>query len=180
MPWPTDMIQNTVQQNAELLVETFKSKVATKAIKKFVLSGFALRGYSVPNRKKKDLGFQIISEKAFSLIANNHPDWIHDGKFITLGRETNKLDLRIEHIIPTMVAYKHILQLIEQDMFDVEYVMNVFSQQLQCALVTKEDDTKLNKAGLRSKMPEGWSFDKQDNKFERYNQVGINLLHLGK
>lgn len=180
MPWPTDMIQNTVEQNAELLVETFKSKVATKAIKKFVLSGFALRGYSLPNRKKKVLGFQTLSKNAYNLITAKHPEWIHNDMFVKLGGEAYELGLRIEHIIPTEVAYKHILQMVEQDKFDVEYVMAVLAPQFQCALVTKEDDAKLNKAGLRAKMPEGWSFDNCDDMFERYKQTGIELIHLEK
>jgi len=39
-----------------------------------------------------------------------------------------------------------------------------------CA-ITKEEDKKLNAAGLRSKMPDGWKED--DSVFARYEEVGI-------
>ena len=45
-------------------------------------------------------------------------------------------------------------------------------------LLNSDDDEKLNKAGLRSKMPEGWKFG--DDPFARYVKGGIDLNSLKK
>ena len=45
-------------------------------------------------------------------------------------------------------------------------------------LLNSVDDEKLNKAGLRSKMPEGWKFG--DDPFARYIKGGIDLNSLKK
>ena len=53
-------------------------------------------------------------------------------------------------------------------------IVKLIEEKLFCALITKEEDALLSKAGLRNKMPEGWSFETGDM-LARYRVVGIKM-----
>lgn len=169
MPWPIDMIQNTREQNASIVYNHFMIEHNTKMIIKFVLSGFALEGFSV-GKKKRVLGFRYLSENAYNVIKEKYPDWIRDG-YVILGNDANKL-FRLEHVIPTEVTYKHIMNMKKAGTLTLDYV-NELADKVCCALVLRTDDDMLNKAGYRSKMPANWNFDMST--FARYENAGVKL-----
>lgn len=57
---------------------------------------------------------------------------------------------------------------------DREAIREIFEIHCRAALVTKEEDRKLNGAKLRSAMPSNRSFG--EDIFARYSAVGIELL----
>ncbi|HWS88662.1 MAG TPA: hypothetical protein VN282_16935 [Pyrinomonadaceae bacterium] len=76
-----------------------------------------------------------------------------------------------EHTIPLSLLAERVLSL-ETD--DRAAIRAVFTAHCRAALVTKEEDRKLNVAKLRSAMPSDWSFG--GNMLARYSAVGIELL----
>lgn len=170
MPWPIDMIQNTREQNASIVYNHFMMEHNTKMIIKFVLSGFALEGFSV-GKKKRVLGFRYLSENAYNVIKEKYPDWIH-GDHIIVGNDDEGL-FRLEHIIPTEVVYKHVMQMKHDGTLTLDYVTNVLANEVRTAYVLRTDDDALNKAGYRSKMPSDWKFG--DSIFARYEKANVKL-----
>jgi len=75
--------------------------------------------------------------------------------------------LRLEHVVPQMWFVN---QLMDRDTIDKEEIRELLEKYFNVLLVTKEEDVKLTKAGLRSKMPEGW--DGKDP-WARHKKVGI-------
>ncbi len=80
----------------------------------------------------------------------------------------NNTDLVCEHVIPVGVLNGHIVQ--GWDKWNVEHLMACFRHFSVTAVITKEEDAQINRAGLRSKMPEGFSgLSDTCDKFARYN-----------
>ena len=76
-----------------------------------------------------------------------------------------------EHTIPLGLLAEKVFNL-ETD--DREAIREIFSVHCRAALVTKEEDRKLNSAKLRSAMPSSWAFG--GDILGRYSAVGIELL----
>ena len=76
-----------------------------------------------------------------------------------------------EHIIPIRLIAEKVLNC-ESD--DRAAIREVFSIHCHAALITKEEDRKLNRAKLRSAMPCDWSSG--GDMLARYSSVGIELL----
>ena len=75
--------------------------------------------------------------------------------------------LRLEHVVPQMWFVN---KLMDMNAPDKEKIGKLLKKHFRVLLVTKEEDAKLTKAGLRSKMPEGW--DEKDP-WARHKKVGI-------
>ena len=75
--------------------------------------------------------------------------------------------LRLEHVVPQMWFVN---QLMDRDTIDKEEIRELLEKYFNVLLVTKEEDVKLTKAGLRSKMPEDWD---GENPWARHDAVGI-------
>ena len=54
--------------------------------------------------------------------------------------------------------------------------MSVINKYYVICAITKEEDIKLNAAGLRSKMPAEWD-EKNDSVFARYEAVEISIIN---
>ena len=54
--------------------------------------------------------------------------------------------------------------------------MSVINKYYVICAITKEEDKKLNAAGLRTKMPPEWD-EKKDSVFARYEAVGISIVN---
>jgi|GEM_PF-2753757 len=114
-------------------------------------------GIVVPDAIKYDIRYLPHSADA-ALVFAQYPK--------ELGKR-----LTHEHTIPLSLLAKKVLNL-ETD--DRESIREMFSIHCRAALVTKEEDRKLNSAKLRSAMPSSWSFGEEI--LARYSAVGIELL----
>lgn len=72
------------------------------------------------------------------------------------------------------MVYRYLEALHRQGKLTEAFVAKLIKEKLFCALITKEEDALLSKAGLRNKMPEGWSFETGDMS-ARYRVVGIKM-----
>lgn len=89
--------------------------------------------------------------------------------FAQYPRELGK-KLTHEHTVP--------LNLLAEKVFSVETdvrtkIREIFDDYCRAAILTKEEDAKLNAAGLRSEMPPDRSYG--DNILARYSCIGIEL-----
>ena len=78
--------------------------------------------------------------------------------------------LRLEHVVPQMWFVN---KLMDMDAPDKEKIGKLLKKYFRVLLVTKEEDAKLTKAGLRSDMPEGWD---EENPWARHDAVGIKRV----
>jgi hypothetical protein len=74
-----------------------------------------------------------------------------------------------EHVIPKSIVIQRLLELPNPT---TESVNQLLESYCKGAVLTREEDTRLNKLGLRSKMPAGW--DEKDV-WARYASAGIVL-----
>ena len=79
-----------------------------------------------------------------------------------------------EHVIPHSIVMNKLLSL---DSLTNENIMSILQKYYVICAVTKEEDKRLNAAGLKSKMPDGWD-ETNDNVFARYESVGILICEL--
>lgn len=113
-------------------------------------------GVVVPDAIKYDVRYLPHSAEA-ALVFAQYPK--------ELGKR-----LTHEHTVPLNLLAEKVLNL-ESD--DRKPIREVFGEYCRAAILTKEEDGRLNSAGLRSVMPPGWSFG--DNILARYSHVGIKL-----
>jgi len=73
-----------------------------------------------------------------------------------------------EHVVPHGLLLEKLLSL---NSLTNENIMAVLQKYYVICKITKEEDKRLNSAGFRSKMPEGWADN--DSVFARYEKVGI-------
>lgn len=76
-----------------------------------------------------------------------------------------------EHVVPHSIVMNKLLSL---DPLTNENIMSIIQKYYVICAITKEEDKRLNTAGLKSKMPEGWDVG-NDNIFARYKSVGISV-----
>lgn len=132
----------------------------------------------------KDLAYVLSSEVSYGTkyAVVHEITWIwsefngkHQGckywseKAINSGL-TNK-ELIHEHIVPRKVM---ISALMNMENPTPDKIFNYLKKYCIGVVVTKEEDIRLNKAGLRSKMPNSWN---EDDPWERYNLVGIKVIY---
>ena len=85
----------------------------------------------------------------------------------------NELSKRLthEHTIPLALLAEKILGL---ESGDEEVIYETLSSYCRAAIITREEDHRLNAAKLRSAMPSAWRFG--EDMFARYSIAGIELL----
>jgi hypothetical protein len=76
----------------------------------------------------------------------------------------------LEHTIPAEYLKVKLLEIIESDSVDNE--LDIVMSKLFSVWLNTDDDIKLKRSGLNSKMPENWTWE--DNPLERYWSAGID------
>ena len=117
----------------------------------------AATGIVIPDAIKYDIRYLPHTASA-ALVSAQFP------------REASKR-LRHEHTIPLSMLTEKIFNL-ETD--NREIIREIFNTYCRAAIVTREEDSKLNGVKLRSGMPSGWVFG--GDMIARYSAVGIELL----
>jgi hypothetical protein len=116
-----------------------------------------VKGIVVPDAIKYDIRYLPHTADA-ALVSTQYPKEI--GKRLTH-----------EHTIPLKLLAEKIFSL---GTSDKDVIREFFNLYCKAAIVTREEDRKLNSAKLRSAMPPKWCFG-QDT-FARYGVVEIRLL----
>lgn len=128
--------------------------------------------YSLAGVADRDV-HNYVSAAAFKRIKVNAPQLItqkgvcHLNSYACFG-------LRIEHMIPTEIVYRHFDAEYRCGNLSVSYVAHVIRKRLFCALITEDEDDILSDKGLQRRMPDGWNFDVGDI-LARYKAVGIKM-----
>ena len=78
-------------------------------------------------------------------------------------------DVVHEHVVPNSFIMNKLLSL--EELTD-ESIMSVLQKFYIICKISKDEDKSLNRAGLRSQMPEDWD-EENDSVYARYEQVGI-------
>ncbi len=85
-----------------------------------------------------------------------HPAFSREAKKIWVGNikegKKGRTGLVFEHAIPRSILF----DMIVAEKYDFQSIREFQERYIRRAFVTVEEDKKLNKKGLRSKMPEGW------------------------
>ena len=118
----------------------------------------AATGIVIPDAIKYDIRF-LPHTAAAALVFELYPK--------ELGKR-----LTHEHSVPLSMLAEKVFSL-ETD--SREEIRNTFNTYCRAAIVTREEDSLLNGAKLRSGMPTGWSFGEGDV-LARYSVVEIELL----
>jgi hypothetical protein len=85
------------------------------------------------------------------------------------SKELQRKDVVHEHVVPHSFIMNKLLSL--EELTD-ENIMSVLQKFYIICKISKDEDKRLNRAGLRSQMPEDWD-EKNDSVYARYEQVGI-------
>jgi hypothetical protein len=91
------------------------------------------------------------------------------------GKPLPKSKVILDHSVPIKCIYDELEELYAKRRLTVRRVEKLLRRMVVCALITREEDEILTKAGLRSKMPEGWP----DDVFARYKECGIRIGKQG-
>lgn len=78
-----------------------------------------------------------------------------------------------DHIVPVGIIHDWILE----ENPNEAMILRTVETHLAVAVITKEEDNRLNNAGLRQKMPENWAWG--DDILARYTKCDIVLTHYG-
>jgi hypothetical protein len=151
---------------------------------KRILASVAVNDFSAPFRTDFDNWFAFKEGGAF-LNANSRPHWhnnpcpdkhgaaLRRAHFVshaaarTLGGVTRERLMK-DHAIPVSVLRD---MLFEEQPRSTEEVRAFMLRYYCFGIITEEEDAELNRAGLRSRMPDGWT--PNDSPFARYEKVGI-------
>ena len=76
-----------------------------------------------------------------------------------------------EHVVPKKLIIEHLMSHKNPSQESVKHILEDYCI---AVVVTVDQDKKLNKLGLRSKMPEG--FNISDNPWARYDEAGIKKI----
>jgi hypothetical protein len=91
------------------------------------------------------------------------------------GVEANpKAKLTFEHVVPKRVVIDFLLSLFPTEL-SLERVETIMARLTVGCLVTRDEDGRLNDAGLKEAMPIGWSAV-TGNPWDRYAQAGLRVV----
>lgn len=96
---------------------------------------------------------------------------INVGKRNSSSKKSIDIGFTKEHIIPTKIIFDGLKNAVLENQLKI-----VFDKMMKDnfqVLLNSDDDEKLNKSGLRSKMPDNWKFG--DDPFQRYISAGIDI-----
>lgn len=88
--------------------------------------------------------------------------------YVKGGRRPNIVGLRLEHLIPRGILAEELLRHTPVDL--AAFLDNNF----RGIVVTTDDDAQLNAAGVRARMPEGWTFG--TDPWVRYEAAGFRKV----
>jgi hypothetical protein len=77
-----------------------------------------------------------------------------------------------DHVIPHVIILEKLLAL---NPVSIEGITDIIDRYYMICTITRDENKKLNDAGLKSKMPVGWEDVGVIRRFARYEHVGIEI-----
>jgi hypothetical protein len=77
--------------------------------------------------------------------------------------------LIVDHSVPVVVLREHILE--NRSLWEPQSLEAFLESWYRRGVLTKDQDRQLDEAGLRQRMPSGWTFG--NDPFARYTKVGL-------
>jgi hypothetical protein len=146
VPQVLDLIVEAVQYCRRVKAMGMRSQCYSKALRELVHFLWERRG-----GKSKEASAQFRSKAS-------------------VGRRPGKAALVYDHAIPFRYLQDELLHLADVTRASVGTVLN---EHCVVVLVTREENVRLNRAGLGSKMPKGWN---GVDPLARYAAVGIEVI----
>lgn len=112
-----------------------------------------------------------IDRSASVMAQQIYPDL--DLTSITPAQRTKVPKLKFEHVIPLEVVAQNIFDVVNNSSA-IDDIKNILDHTM-VAWITKNEDSNLNAAGLKAKMP-GNDPNDMSNPLARYNAVGIIII----
>lgn len=151
---------------------------------KRILVSVSVRDYSAPFRTDFD-NWYAFKEGGPFLNGNSRPHWYNNpcpdkhGEALSRAHFVSTAAARTlsgiererlmkDHAIPVAVLRD---MLFHEQPNSIEEIRAFMLKNYSFGIITDEEDRKLNAAGLRSRMPQGWTA--ADGQFARYEAVGI-------
>ena len=88
-------------------------------------------------------------------------------------KENNNKNLRYDHPVPLRVVCEILFSLDKINEKNIKFILEKFIKN-GGVLITKDEDNKLTKMGLKSSMPENWN---GEDIFARYKKADIEIVH---
>ena len=111
--------------------------------------------YSIGGLSDSEL-YTYVSEDALVWLKQNMPEVVSPNGIRHQGAYSK--NIRIEHAVPSKLVYDYLQQLKGMGKLTEKSIEDLLDGTLICALITAEEDARLNKLGLNHKMPDGKPF----------------------
>ena len=95
----------------------------------------------------------------------------------TKAKGLSKNEIIQEHVVPHSIILDKLIAL---KSLTPKKISDILDRYYAICEITKDENQKLDKKGLRSKMPEGWKDNGLDDRFARYDHVGIKYSKKGE
>lgn len=101
---------------------------------------------------------------------------LHDFEYLNIctsteAKDPKRKDVIREHVIPHIIVMNRLLKL---DSLTDDNIMEVLKKYYIICKITKEEDRRLNAAGLKKKMPTEWN-EEEGCGFARYKHHEVNI-----
>ena len=130
--------------------------------------------YSIGGLSDSEL-YTYVSEDALVWLKQNMPEVVSPNGIRHQGAYSK--NIRIEHAVPSKLVYDYLQQLKGMGKLTEKSIEDLLDGTLICALITAEEDARLNKLGLNHKMPDGKPFTECEP-LCRYKAAGVKIIKL--
>ena len=144
----------------------------SEEVYKGIISGKYLNKYY---GKETDRGFIVKN----IIEGNTHkPEGPFDEKYLEIQKFKGG-GLIFEHVVPTKLYVDELIRAYKEGKFNKEYFTK-FRKNIFVCIVTKEEDSRLNRNKLREKMPSGIKWEPGENTFARYDYDKVSIKIHGR
>lgn len=116
---------------------------------------------------------ESVHTRIFNYIL--HPE----GKYVHYGVSTNVTEQtqnHPEHVVPCAILIDETFRLLKEGRLNETEIAHLLQKHWKIVTITKEEARKIDyELGYKSRMPDGWSFEKTDP-FKRLNEAGIEII----
>lgn len=116
----------------------------------------------------------VVRGNGAKLNRNNRVSYISE-QALEIIQEKRSSNLVVEHIVCKNIYFAFLKEMLHQGILTDEKVFNLLDQFYHLALITKEEDLRLDAAGLRTRMVTFGEWDLTDL-FIRYRTIQLKLV----
>lgn len=118
-------------------------------------------------------GRQVIHTRIFNYFLHPEKEFVYYGASRAVSPNTKN---HLEHAVPCAVLINECFRIIKEDNLQDEEIARLLKKHWKIVNITKNESKIIDfKLGLKSKMPEGWSFE-SGNTFVRFKLADIDIV----